>query len=409
MPTIRLTWENPNPITIVEDEIRVYRAAAPFDASSLPSILDTLSAGVLLYDDPTVVFGSYWYAVAYVKGSVVAIAFSDEIELGVSGPTFPIALTLVNPGAEAGDASGWSLSSGGNTLWTSTTDATGDYPGPKTGSRYFTGGTGTGVDLARMYQDVDVSAYAAQIDAGLVKALMSAWISGLSPNSDYINYYLRFLDATNAVISSVSVTDINFVNKTWISQQIGALMPSGTRKIRVEFWSTNISGTTHEGHFDDVTLTLYDDTYSLPGRYDTAISQGNRTSTITVSTTNITNFGTIANIVDGTNGNSYYWNDATGNGTAHIKFDFGSGASWIIDEFMWNQDIVTTHGVWRMEVSNDDVNWTQAGSDFTLSPGINQPGNPSNIAGRYVRLRHMSGSRSSAPYLREIRFRAKAP
>lgn len=66
--TIRITWSDPNGPLTQEDEVRIYRDTAPFDAESLPAVLATLTADVETYDDTTAVANtSYWYAVSFVK------------------------------------------------------------------------------------------------------------------------------------------------------------------------------------------------------------------------------------------------------------------------------------------------------------------------------------------------------
>lgn len=90
MPTVRLTWTDPNSGPTQEDEVRVYRDTAPFSESSLPPILATLPPDTLTYDDTTVVDGnSYWYAVAYEKGGTLAASFTGAVAVGV--PYVPVA------------------------------------------------------------------------------------------------------------------------------------------------------------------------------------------------------------------------------------------------------------------------------------------------------------------------------
>ena len=319
----------------------------------------------------------------------------------------PVSLGLTNPGAELGDASGWTATAG-DALWTSANTTGAGYPAAiYAGSRYFTGGSG--IANARMYQDVDVSAYATDIDAGLVRTALTLRFLTYEPFNDDLTIFIRALDVSNTLISSVNLQDhVSHDLTNWISAELGMQLPSGTRKLRVEIWASRKLGVSNDVHVDAITLTLHDSTYNIPPRYDTLISFGDRTGIITVSAISLTTGGgTLSGLIDGTSGNNYYWTNATGDGNASLKFDFGSGASWIIDEFIWKQDNSATHGTWRLEGSNDDSTWTQIGSDFTLRPGLNRPGNPSNAAYRYCRLRHMSGSRSGSPWLREIMFRAK--
>ena len=117
--------------------------------------------------------------------------------------------------------------------------------------------------------------------------------------------------------------------------------------------------------------------------------------------------GSPSNLVNGSQDNSFWWTNATGDGTGFIAFDFGSPR--IVDAFRWLQQTNNAHGIWRLEGSNNNADWLQIGQDFTLQGSVaNQAGFfwlPNESAYRYYRLRHMSGSRSQTPYLWEIEFR----
>lgn len=327
-----------------------------------------------------------------------------------AGPAFtpPVALTLTNPGAEAGDASGWTAASGGS-LWTSTNVVTVGYP-PTVydGSRYFTAGN---LANARMYQDIDVSAYGAAIDAAMVVAEFTARFSTKENASDYFSMFVRALDSSNTEISSVAHQELTAKDLAsgWFLQDLNMLLPNGTRKVRIEVHATRLDGIENNVHMDAASLTLYGSSRRITPTYNSTISRGNRTSTIALTTTNLTMFGTLSALVDGSLANGPYFNGVSSNGSNWLTFDFGSGNAFVIDEFIWKQQNTTGHGVWRLEGSNDNSTWTQIGSDFTLNAGLNQPGGSNNTAYRYYRLRAMSGSRSASPYLYEILFRAKAP
>lgn len=87
MPTVRLTWTDLNSGPSQEDEFRVYRSTSSFDGGSLPSVMATLAADVELYDDATAANDTtYYYAVAAVKGSVLAISFLTVV---VGSPADP--------------------------------------------------------------------------------------------------------------------------------------------------------------------------------------------------------------------------------------------------------------------------------------------------------------------------------
>lgn len=144
--------------------------------------------------------------------------------------------------------------------------------------------------------------------------------------------------------------------------------------------------------------------------YDSAIGIGNRTSAITVTTNGITaGGGNPTQLLNGAYDNSYWWTNAANNGTQWMKFDFGSGNAWVIDAINLIQNVNASHGVWRLEGSNDDSTWTQVGVDITLQRNENVFGNPDKDAYRYYRIRAISGNRSQSPYLQEMEFRAALP
>ncbi len=319
----------------------------------------------------------------------------------------PVVMGLTNPGAETGDASGWTAASGGS-LWSSINTTGGGYPLTIfEGSRYFFADK---VANARMYQDVDVSTYATAIDAGSVVAEMALHFSTFDSVTDNLSIFLRALNSSDSVLSTVAQEGISAADITagWLLEALNMLLPSGTRKVRVEVHGTRVYGADNDVHVDAIGLTLYGSSRRITPTFGASISKGNRTGSITVTETNIaTGGGSLSGLIDGSLANDYYFASGTGNGTGWLKFDFGSGSAWVIDEFLWWQNSAYTHGTWRLEGSNDDSSWTQIGSDFTLCSGLNQPGGNNDTPYRYYRLRHMSGSRSSSPWLREIQFRAK--
>lgn len=151
--------------------------------------------------------------------------------------------------------------------------------------------------------------------------------------------------------------------------------------------------------------------------YWNAGGMGDRTSSITVTTTATLGGGTINNLIDGGfatgNTDSCWFN--SGQTLREVKFDFGAGVQKIIDGFRWFQDTSATHGTWVFEGSNDDSTYTTIGSSFTL--GTNTEGTntytffsgANSTAYRYYKLRQTSGTTASNPYLREIHFRIADP
>lgn len=150
--------------------------------------------------------------------------------------------------------------------------------------------------------------------------------------------------------------------------------------------------------------------------YANAGGTGNRTATISVSTTGGQSFGggaTGAGLVNGTKANNTtdgaYWTTASGVTNGLITFDFGSGVQKYIDEIKWFQNVSSANGTYVFEGSNDNSSYTTLGSSFTL----NDAGTGSTFATthsvpapyRYYRLRQTSGSSAGNPWFHEIEFK----
>jgi hypothetical protein len=94
--------------------------------------------------------------------------------------------------------------------------------------------------------------------------------------------------------------------------------------------------------------------------------------------------------------------DVTG---AWIKYQFASPK--VVQEAKWYQDTSATHGVWKWQGSNDNSNWDDIGSSFTLGGTLQtQTSLNGNVtAYTYYRLLGVSGVCSFTPYLEEIDFK----
>lgn len=136
--------------------------------------------------------------------------------------------------------------------------------------------------------------------------------------------------------------------------------------------------------------------YTNPG------GTGNRTASITVTTTATAGGGNVTQIVDGTQTNSFWWT-ASQSGR-EIKFDFGIPRKII--EAKWYQDLAATHGDWKWQGSSDGSTWTDIGTTFTLGATLQTQ---TTLAAntnfwRYYRLLQMTGVTSQSNYTREIEF-----
>lgn len=142
--------------------------------------------------------------------------------------------------------------------------------------------------------------------------------------------------------------------------------------------------------------------------YDNPLGRGYRTPYITVSApAELTGGGDVSSLVDGWNANGFYFAgvDVTGKS---IKFDFGSGNLFTISEATLYQSDTSSHGVWKWQGSNNNSDWSDIGSSFTLGGATTQVQtelNGNSSLYRYYRLNGVSGTASGAPWIYEITFR----
>jgi hypothetical protein len=142
--------------------------------------------------------------------------------------------------------------------------------------------------------------------------------------------------------------------------------------------------------------------------------KGNRSAFITPSTTLSLTSGSIGNVIDGdyTNNSTHAISLTSGQSAKEIKFDFGSGASIVIDTVVLWFDVtsVNTHGTWKLQGSNDNSSWTDIGSTFSLNDSNNlttfAKHTVTNTTGyRYYRLLQTAGTTNVSPNITEIEFR----
>jgi hypothetical protein len=136
--------------------------------------------------------------------------------------------------------------------------------------------------------------------------------------------------------------------------------------------------------------------YTNPG------GSGNRTAIITVSTTATVGGGAVTQLVDGSQANSFWWNN--GQSGREVRFDFGT-PKWVVGA-KWYQDSSGTHGTWKWQGSPDGSAWTDIGATFTLGGTLQVISEPSvNTATyRYYRMLQTAGTTASSSFDREIEF-----
>lgn len=138
------------------------------------------------------------------------------------------------------------------------------------------------------------------------------------------------------------------------------------------------------------------------------VDLGNRTATMTASTTFASSGGTISNLVDGgfnNNGTDSYGFTGEAASGKIVKVDLGSGNNARVTGFTWWQQTSNSHGVYNFSGSNDDSAWTVLLTGLTLGGALRSRYDVTNtVQYRYYRLIGTSGNTSGTPWLQEWEF-----
>jgi hypothetical protein len=215
--------------------------------------------------------------------SLVAVLAAGWLVVGgaaAARAAIPSGNVIVNGGAEAGMGSSDSSTSAPAPIpgWVTTTnftehryDPAGSQSFPDAnvsaaiggGSQLFAGGpaNGSGNSVETATQVVDVSIAAAQIDAGGVSATLSGDLGGFAGQEDQAKVTATFLGSAgqalgNLTIGPVTAEDRN--NVTALLARTGsALVPGGTRTVRLVMTATKFAGAYNDAYLDNVSLSLF--------------------------------------------------------------------------------------------------------------------------------------------------------
>jgi len=145
--------------------------------------------------------------------------------------------------------------------------------------------------------------------------------------------------------------------------------------------------------------------------YANAGGTGDRTATITASTTATLGGGTISNIVDGATAanstDSFFFDN--GQSSKVVKFDFGTDDQ-IVNEMRWKQSTTLAQGVWQAAGSHDDAAYTDIAGPQMIGGDAHVGGESlfglgANTVGyQYYRFTQVSGTTSSNPWVQEAEF-----
>ncbi len=165
---------------------------------------------------------------------------------GGPAPLPDVPLTLINPDAETGDTTGWTVTEGTFTVNSSN-------PSPIQGTYYFYGGDAS--PASRMHQDVAIpSGNWSEVDSG-ERAIRLSWEQRNFNGFDEGTVVVRFLDAADQLIGS-SYEYLWSRAAAWTSRSFVLDAPPLTRKVQVELRAFRTGGTANNAYFDELSLDL---------------------------------------------------------------------------------------------------------------------------------------------------------
>ncbi len=165
---------------------------------------------------------------------------------------------ITNPGAESDPvANGWVIvtqgtNCSGSLNWRILGNQSG-YPVAQQGSYYFYSGCNN--VSGEVYQDVNVSAYASNIDAASQSFTFSGFMQVYDQApSDSSLMIVEYRNSASIVLDTYS-TGYKGNRTAWVQYSNTKTAPTGTRMIRIRLLSKNVNGTSVDAYFDNLSLT----------------------------------------------------------------------------------------------------------------------------------------------------------
>lgn len=174
---------------------------------------------------------------------------------GGNGATYPYSFTLTNPGAETGDATGWTTLTGTGVFASTSNQATYGFSGTY---HFRLDANAAFAESRHPYQDIP-SSHFTDVDAGSVAVTLSYRYAGPGPGSeDPGRFRLEFYSGTggSGVFLGQTTSDSLIGAGSGFNNTLTSLLPPGTRSVALFAWGTRTSGTELSFYFELTTLTL---------------------------------------------------------------------------------------------------------------------------------------------------------
>lgn len=188
--------------------------------------------------------GKQLITIAFALITIVIIMPSVLFAFGIRSDNVMENL-LINPDAETGDTQGWIDL---DDAWSAD-----DVITPH-GGDYFFWPARLDIPYTQMYQDIDVSEYAPDIDSGNAYLHLSGWLA----NWDQYPHDRATLaiEALNASGQQLLYLSRYHRSPVWTYYQIESQIPIGSRTLRVLLIATRYVGSDNDGYFDDLCMEV---------------------------------------------------------------------------------------------------------------------------------------------------------
>jgi hypothetical protein len=170
---------------------------------------------------------------------------------------------LINPGAETAAMAPWITET--PVVVSQSRSETSGWVYPHSGDWFFNmagapaSPSGT-LAIRELYQDIDLSSYAADIDAGLLQIQAAVWLQTEDvptiSGADYAQLTIFFLNESGGQIDALSTGLVQSPNLTWVKESLEGTAPMGTRGIRFELLGKKHETSYINAFFDDANLQV---------------------------------------------------------------------------------------------------------------------------------------------------------
>jgi hypothetical protein len=181
---------------------------------------------------------------------------------------------IVNPGAELGTGAADWTTTVAPTGWRTTSNFSAvQYAAPGVpdslhpadstaiggGNNYFAGGPND--TSATASQDVPFADLATSVDRGMISFILSGYLGGYDGQADNMRIALTFLNAANAVLSTVNIGPIDgsrLVSQLlpFTTDRTGTIVPIGARSATITLTAARLAGDYNDGYADNLSLQL---------------------------------------------------------------------------------------------------------------------------------------------------------